>query len=127
MSIEYRSTTLGWLFVNTVSSSGIVHLGDGKNNNLTSKALAIQRAVPNNIEDEFRFASYRIFGLPKLTLLPCGTVDFQSWSSFPSIRVGSVRALGVSASSLLQVGNGGPLQGVSRIKHIRNFNKLSSG
>jgi spore germination protein PE len=99
-----------------------VQLGDSRKNDLSSKALAIQRAVPNNSEDEYRFASYRIFSLPKLTLLPCATVDFQSQSPLPCLQVGSVRTLGVSASSLLRVGNGGPLQAITRIKHIRHFN-----
>ncbi|QMV44216.1 spore germination protein GerPE [Cohnella cholangitidis] len=122
MSIQYRCTTLACLFVNTVSSSSTVQLGDGRKNDLTSKALAIQRAVPNNVEDEYRFASYRIFSLPKLTLLPCANVRFQSRSPLPCLEVGSVRTLGVSASSILRVGNTGPLQAVARIKHIRHFN-----
>lgn len=122
MSIAYRSTTLTSLFVNTVSSAGIVQLGDSEEINLKSKALAVQRAIPNFEDDEFRFASYPIFFLPKLTLQPCVSVNFRVCSTASNMRVASVSSLGVSASSLLRVGTGGPLQAESRIKHIRHFN-----
>lgn len=129
MSIQSRNTTLKCLFVNTVSTSGIVQFGDNQETNLKSKALAVQRAIPNYEDDEFRFASYPIFSLPKLTLEPCATVNFTSCSpaSNSNFRVGFVRTLGVSASSLLRVGTSGPLQAESRIKHIRQYNNVDTG
>ncbi len=122
MSIQCRNTTLLSLFVNTVSSTGIVQLGDGDEADLKSKALAVQRAIPNYSDDEFRFASYPLFFLPKKSLRPCVSVNFQSRSPLPNIQVGLVRTLGVSAASLLRVGCGGPLRAESRIEHIRYFN-----
>lgn len=121
MSTQTRTTILGCMFLNTVSSSSVVEFGDSGEADLTSRVLAIQRAIPNYEEDEFRFAAYPIFFLPKLTLQPCTEVSFHSCSPSP-IQVGSIRSLGVSASSLLRVGCGGPLQAESRIKHIRHFN-----
>jgi spore germination protein PE len=122
MSIQCRNTTLLRLFVNTVSNSGIVQLGDVNETSQRSKALAIQRAIANYEEDEFHFASYELYYLPKKTLQPCVPVNFQSCSPLPNINIGFVRAVGVSASSILRVGCGGPLRAESRIKHIRQFN-----
>ncbi|WP_130608115.1 spore germination protein GerPE [Cohnella abietis] len=122
MSLTCRRTTLRCLFVNTVSTSGIVQLGDTCEVSLTSKALAVQRAIPDFQNDEFRFASYSIFTRPKLTLQPCNSVAFNSECPLSNIHVGEVRTLGVSASSILRVGCGGPLQAISRIKHIRQYN-----
>jgi spore germination protein PE len=122
MGLQCRNTTLGSLYVNSVSSSSIVQLGDNDFSTLSNKVLAVQRAIPNFEDDEFRFASYRIYFLPKLTLQPCVAVAFQSCSSLPNIQVGTVYLLGVTASSNLRVGCGGPLIAESRIKDIRQFN-----
>ncbi|MCD9021375.1 spore germination protein GerPE [Cohnella silvisoli] len=122
MSLQCRNTTLGRLFVNTISSSGIVQLGDNKNSTLTSRVLAVQRAIPDFEGDEYRFASYPIFYLPRLTLQPCVAVAFHSCSSLPNIQVGSLETIGVDSSSLLRVGCGGPLLAESRIINIRHFN-----
>ncbi len=122
MSIQGRNSTLDFLFVNTVGSTGIVQLGDGVETTLRSKAIAVQRAIPNYVDDEFRFAAYPLFFLPKKWLQPCVDVEFQSVSPLPNIHVGLIRTLGVSASSLLRIGLSGPIKAESRIKHIRHFN-----
>jgi len=124
MSPCCRSTMLLSLYVNTVSSSGIVHFGDLRGRtDMTSKALAVQRAVPNYEEsDDFDFAAYPIFFKPTLTLEEGAPVRFDSESPWPTLRVDFLYALGVSSSSTLRVGCSGPVQGISRIKHIRNFN-----
>jgi len=123
MTIACRSAAMLGLYVNTVSSSGVTHLGDirGKTD-MASKALAVQKAVPNNEDDEFRFASYALFYKPKLALEENVPVLFRSESPWPTIQVDFVYSLGVSSSSTLRVGCGGPVEGISRIKHIRYFN-----
>ncbi|MFB9277865.1 spore germination protein GerPE [Cohnella cellulosilytica] len=123
MSYDCRNTTLLRLFVNTVSSSGIVQLGDGGNTEMSSWAIAVQRAVANFEDDEFFFESYPIFYLPKLVPAAEVPVSFKSESPWPTQHVGCVRSLGVSSSSTLRVGCSGPVEGVSRIKHIRHFNQ----
>jgi spore germination protein PE len=121
MSIQCRCTSLGYLFLNTVSSAGIVQLGDNTNTDLYARVMAIQRFTPDYYEDEFRFASYSIFFRSKLTLHPSVDVTFQSVSPLQGIRVGSVDVIGVSASSLLRVGCGGPLEAEARVLNIRHF------
>ncbi|XID94098.1 spore germination protein GerPE [Paenibacillaceae bacterium WGS1546] len=122
MSLSCRTSIVGWIYVNSIGSSGTMQLGDGGKTDLKSKALAVQRAIPNNFDDEFRFASYPLFYKPALRLLPSQAVVMNSASSWPTINIGSIYALGVSDSALLRAGCGGPVRAESRIKHIRNFN-----
>jgi len=123
MTIECRSTTLVTLFVNTVSSSGFLQLGDGGKTGMNSKALAVQKAIPNFEDDEFHFESYPLYYLPKLVPTNGAVpVEFRSESPWPTLQVGCIYALGVSSSSTFRVGCSGPVQGESRIKHIRYFN-----
>lgn len=122
MSIQCRCTKLGSLFVNTISQSAIVQLGDSDSVKLTTRALAVQRAIPDSKADEFRFASYPIFFRPPFTIQLPPVTTFNSNSPLAEIRIDSVETLGVAASSYLRVGCGGPLKGETRIKHIRHFN-----
>jgi spore germination protein PE len=122
MSIPKRCTMLGALFLNTVSQSGVVQFGDSSNVKLTSRALAVQRAIPDFIADEFHFESYSIFYRKPLTLSPCVATQLHSNAAQSVIQIGTVEALGVSASSLLRVGCGGPLVSEDRLKHIRHYN-----
>lgn len=122
MTIQGRCTIVGSLFLNTVSSSAIVQLGDHASVQLKSRAIAVQRAIPNFEKDEFRFAAYPIFFREAITLTPCRPIQFQSCPSTSNIRIGAVESLGVSAASYLRAGCGGALSAVSRVKHIRHFN-----
>ncbi|MFC5467921.1 spore germination protein GerPE [Cohnella suwonensis] len=126
MSIGPRASIIGCVFVNTVSSSGIVQFGDGGASTLRTKALAVQRKISNYADDEFKFESYPLFYMPRLRLEPCDEVAFDSRSTdCPDIRVGWMYMLGVSSSSLLRAGSGGPVDAESRIKNIRHFNDLA--
>ncbi|RKP57202.1 spore germination protein GerPE [Cohnella endophytica] len=125
MTLQCRNANVGWLFVNTVSSAGIVQLGDGEGTTQKSKALAVQSAIPTHEADEFKFAAYPLYYLPKLSLKPCVPVTFRSRSPWPTIQIGSIRTLGVSSSSLLRIGCSGPVEGENRIKDFRQFNNLN--
>jgi len=121
VSVQCRNVRVNTVFVNTASSSSFVHFGDGERAELTSRALAVQRAVPIFDRDEFRFASYAIFTRPVLKLPSCRETSIQTFSEY-DIAVGTISVLGVSASSTFHVGCGGPHKAVTRIKHIRQFN-----
>ncbi|MFC5403976.1 spore germination protein GerPE [Cohnella soli] len=126
MSIEPRTSKIGCVFVNTVSTSGIVQFGDGGTSTLRSKAIAVQRKIANFLDDEFKFETYPIFYKPRLRLVQCDQVSFVSRSTdCPDIRVGWMYMLGVSASSLFRAGYSGPIDAEARIKHIRHFNDLT--
>lgn len=122
--LQSRNITIRSLFLNTISQSAVVQLGDHANAQLKSRAIAVQRAIPDSVADEFRFASYPIFFRDPLVLKPCRPLQFQTLHTASGIRVGTIESLGVSSSSYLRAGTGGTLSAVSRVKHIRQFNNL---
>lgn len=122
MRAPSRVTILGQLFVNTVSTAAVVQLGDTGETKLTSRALAIQRAIPTYYGDELRFAAYSIFNRVPHIAEPYRVVQVRRCAVKPDINIGALESLGVAASSLLRVGSGGPLTSEVRIKHIRQFN-----
>lgn len=117
-----RTTVIGRLYVNTVGTSSVAQFGDNGTTRLTSRALAVQRAVPEYSHDETKFAAYRIFTRPLIELDTGLSVEFGKVDCVPEIRIGCLRAVALSASSLLRAGVTGPFAAETRIKHIRNFN-----
>lgn len=117
-----RTTAIGRIYVNTVGTSSVAHFGDNGTTKLSSRALAVQRAVPEYAHDETKFAAYRIFTRPLLELNTGVSVDFSKEDRESEIRIGCLRAVALSASSLLRAGVTGPFVARTRIKHIRNFN-----
>ncbi|THF72594.1 spore germination protein GerPE [Cohnella fermenti] len=125
MTLTCRLVTAGFVYVNTVSSSGIVQFGDAAGaTTSTNRLIAVQRAVPIYDKDETRFSAYPLFY--KLKLQPGGEppARLNSSSAGSPIRVGNVCVLGISTSSVLRFGCSGPIGGESRIVNIRQFNDL---
>lgn len=117
-----RTTVIDRIYVNTVGTSSVAHFGDNGTTRLTSRALAVQRAVPEYAHDETKFAAYRLFTRPILELDTGIRVDFRKEDGVPEIQIGCLRAVALSASSLLRAGETGPFVAQTRVKHIRNFN-----
>ncbi|MBO9596775.1 MAG: spore germination protein GerPE [Cohnella sp.] len=117
-----RTTRIVSVVLNTVGSSSVAQFGDNRATNLKSRAIAVQRAVPNFEQDEARFASYEIFAKPLLQLVTDMTVDIRMDPCPPDIEIGYVDVTALSASALLRAGCGGPLTAQTRILHIRHFN-----
>ncbi|WP_019004552.1 spore germination protein GerPE [Cohnella laeviribosi] len=121
--IECRKTVAGTAFINTVSHSGIVQFGDTKDvSSQVNRVIAVQRAVPVFKGDETRFAAYALFYKPLLRPVGKPSASLSSSSDDGTIRIGDVRVIGVTASSILRFGCGGPHTAEARILHIRHFN-----
>ncbi|WEK55571.1 MAG: spore germination protein GerPE [Candidatus Cohnella colombiensis] len=116
-----RTTRIHNLVINIVSSSAVTQFGDNEGTTLHSRVLAVQEALANYEADEYRYASYRIFTLPKHRLEPTPNVSFRIVACQPEIEIGFVRILGLSSSSNFRAGTGGPFQATSRILHIRQY------
>jgi spore germination protein PE len=127
-----RTSHVHTLNVTNISLSGIVQLGDHSEYNPVLRALAVQRETDHAKEDKVYFESYMLFSRPlpdvcdhpffQQPLAADTEVElFQRVNRNPNITVGCISALGVGASSLLQIGNGCSRQTESRIKHIRQF------
>ncbi|WP_051236158.1 spore germination protein GerPE [Paenibacillus pinihumi] len=125
-----RTSCVKKIDVTNVSLSGIVQLGDHSDYTPVLRALAVQRETDHGKEDNVYFESYPIFSreLPDACDYPFfrqqtddAYVDLYTVNHNPNITVGSIHALGIGASSLLQIGNGCQVKTESRIKNIRQF------
>lgn len=122
MRNERRTTRIGCVALNTVGSSSIAQFGDNETTSLKSRAIAVQRAVADVVQDEFRFASYGIFARPLLQLGTGLTVETRMDRRSPDIEIGCLDVTALSSSALLRAGCGGPFTAQTRVLHIRHFN-----
>ncbi len=122
MRKEQRTTRILSIALNTVGSSSIAQFGDNKQADLKSRAIAVQRAIPNYEQDEARFASYGLFARPLLQLNTGLTVETRMDRSPPDIEIGCIDVTALASSALLRAGCGGPHAAQTRVLHIRHFN-----
>ncbi len=105
----------------SLTLSSIAQFGDNKQIKAESKALAVQREAEIFYGNEGDFDSYVIFNqqLPEPSF-PCNIMMQQSHKQ-SMIKVGSVEILGVSSSSVLQIGSNEVIDCEARVKHIRQL------
>ncbi|MCD1258692.1 spore germination protein GerPE [Paenibacillus athensensis] len=116
-----RMSIVDWIYLNDVSSAAAIHIGDNIRTTLVSQALAVQREVPYYSGKEGNLEPFPFFRRP-IPLPQPGepvTMCVNNWGS--CIRVGGIRILGISSSAALHVGSNRCIEGVSRIKHFRQF------
>lgn len=108
--------------VNSVVLSSILQVGDNEIIKPTSKALAVQRELPEFDENEGNFKEFPLFSR-EIPLPPIDNeaVDVSIDNTSSRIQVGCLNIYGVSSSSVLQVGANKKIQAEARIKHIRQF------
>ncbi|NOU93338.1 spore germination protein GerPE [Paenibacillus sp. LMG 31456] len=106
--------------VNSVSQASILQVGDNELIKPVSKALAVQRKVPDFKGDEGNFDDFGIFSR-ELPLPPTENeaVKMLIDNGSSRIQVGGIFIYGIAAASVFQVGNNKKIQAESRIKQIR--------
>lgn len=116
-----RLSIVSNLYMNTVSSSSTVHIGDNVNTALSNTVFAVQREVPFFYGNEGSFAAYPFYQRPFPIPQPPEPVAMciDNWGSY--IRVGNVRVMGIAAASVLQIGSNRLNTSESRIKDTRQF------
>lgn len=116
-----RLSIVDGVYMNDVSSSSAVHIGDNFRTTLVSQALAVQREVPYYSGNEGSLAPFPFYRRPIPLPQPGEPVHMSvnNWGS--CIRVGVIRILGVSSSAALHIGSNRCVEAVSRIKHFRQF------
>lgn len=124
MTLRYRTTAVGAYDMNTLSHGSQLQFGDTYSDvHLRNRVLAIQRGIARFEGDELRFASYPLFFLPNPVPLAPPGASIRSTSRTGTIKIGAVRILAATASSLIRAGDGyGPHTAESRIQDIRHFN-----
>ncbi|WHY98739.1 MULTISPECIES: spore germination protein GerPE [Peribacillus] len=111
------------LLSDTVSFSSTLQIGDTSYIDGNSQALAIQKRSETFQSVDIHFEDYEIFKRP--FYIPRLTEPVISSFSNPNpfIRVGNINIIGISASSVVGVGNVGHARMESRVKHIREVPK----
>ncbi|WP_162880801.1 spore germination protein GerPE [Paraliobacillus sediminis] len=114
-----RTSNVKLVRVNSIGYSSILEIGDAKRSQQTSKAIAVQRENGMQTDEEISFSDFPIFERTSPTLTPVTTVIRKTTNHQKMITVNSIDVTGVSASSVMQVGNLESIQSEARIKHIR--------
>ncbi|MFD1735246.1 spore germination protein GerPE [Bacillus salitolerans] len=117
----HRTSVVNNCFVNSISFSSIFEIGDAFKIDANTKAIAVQREYPYFLDDEADFSSYPIFTEP----IPTPVHDEDVRTTFihenPVISVSSTAIIGLSSSSIFQIGSTNHIQSEARIKHIRQL------
>jgi spore germination protein PE len=105
--------------VSIVSYSSVIQLGDSCITNGYSRALAVQREAEEFYGNEGNFPSYSVFTKP-IPLPPINEeISMFTHNTKPVIKVNHIDIIGISAASILHVGNTRNVSMEVRIKHIR--------
>ncbi|MFF2499688.1 spore germination protein GerPE [Peribacillus sp. NPDC058075] len=111
------------LLSDTTSFSSTLQIGDTSYIDGNSKALAVQKRSETFQSVDIHFEDYEIFKRP-LYIPRLNEPVIASFSNpNPFIRVGHINIIGISASSVVGVGNVGHARMESRVKHIREVPK----
>ncbi|MDM5213803.1 spore germination protein GerPE [Peribacillus sp. NJ4] len=107
----------------TVSFSSTLQIGDTSYIDGNSLALAIQKKSETFNSFDIHFEDYDIFKKPFYIPRLTEPVISRFSNPNPFIRVGNINIIGISASSVVGVGNVGHARMESRVKHIREVPK----
>lgn len=117
-----RTSAVDALTVDSLQYSSVIELGDSTYIQGGNRALAVQREREIFFGSEGDFSKYAVFSEP--IPLPIITerviMETYHWPG-ANIKVGNIRILGVSSSSIVHVGNSNSVQMESRVKHIRHL------
>ncbi|NQX71512.1 spore germination protein GerPE [Paenibacillus alba] len=116
-----RLSIVGYVYINDLSSSSVMHVGDNVSTVLQTRVFALQREVPFYYGNEGSFAAHPLFQRPFPIPQPPEpfTMCVDNLGSF--IRVKGIRILGISSSAVLQIGSNRITSAETRIKNIRQF------
>ncbi|MBM7554094.1 spore germination protein GerPE [Thalassobacillus pellis] len=94
-------------------------IGDSQQARPFSRVIAVQKEGAFYKENMVKFEQFPIFDLQLQETLPEAQIDDRHYHRNTTIHVDSVRIIGISTSSMLQVGSLEYLDAESRVKHIR--------
>ncbi|MBM7659815.1 spore germination protein PE [Bacillus mesophilus] len=118
----YRRTSIvPNIYINSLAFSSVFEIGDADTIQANSRAIAVQRQFPLFVEGEADFSDYQIFSEPIPSPDPDETVSTTFIHENPVIKVQSMYVIGVSNSSVIQVGSSRSVNAEARVKHIRQL------
>lgn len=103
-----------------IFSSGI-QIGDSSFIDSTSKVIAVQRNSDLPFRRTYQFSDYPIFFKPTTLPILNEPIRIHFENPCPFIKAGNIRIIGLSTSSLANIGNSKHIRLQTRIKHIRDL------
>jgi spore germination protein PE len=116
-----RISVVDQAMINAVVFASTVFVGDMKQFAPTTYALAVQREIPVFNGNEGDLSPYLVFRNQIPMPSNANTMPVDIGNESPYIRVGAVRILSVSTSSMFQIGSTDYIRAESRIKHLRQL------
>ncbi|RLL45038.1 spore germination protein GerPE [Oceanobacillus piezotolerans] len=113
-----RTSEVDTVQVTSFSTSAIFNIGDTNQSNQKSRGIAVQKE--GSLADfDLQFEDYPIFKRDAVWPKQRTTVRKHTYHHSPVIQVQNVNIIGVSTSSVLQIGSLEHIRAESRIKHFR--------
>ncbi len=116
-----RISMVGGIYVNAISFSSLLEIGDSKYITPVMQALAVKREYPLIFTNEGSFREYSIFSRPIPRLPMDDPFAMAIFNEKPTINVSTIRVTGVSSSSVVHIGSTDTINAEARIKHIRQL------
>nr|WP_283775161.1 spore germination protein GerPE [Bacillus zhangzhouensis] len=119
-----RTSQVKFTKVNSVGISSVVQLGDTQELCPKVKVLAVQRTISlfyGNEAENLDAKEFEVYYEPIPLMLPERSVRTAFHHEKPVIKVSSIHVEGVSSSSVFQIGSTCRMNGVARVKHIRQL------
>jgi spore germination protein PE len=117
-----RTSVVDSIIVDSLQFSSLIELGDSSCIQGGNRALAVQREREVFFGYDGDYSRYSIFSeeIPIPPLTEWITMEHYQCPG-ANIKVGNIRILGVSSSSIVHVGNSCSVHMESRVKHIRQL------
>jgi spore germination protein PE len=116
-----RTAIVGDVQVRSLLLSSVVHVGEIGGMFPDSRIFAVQREQPVFLGNEGNLEQFPIFRQSFARIQSTERVELDIHNRIPAIRVRKVDIYGISASSVLQIGNVGVIDATNRTKHIRQL------
>ncbi|KIL45643.1 spore germination protein GerPE [Jeotgalibacillus soli] len=118
------TSTVNHVLINTLSFSSVIQIGDSALIDSHSNIIAVHREVEVFFGQEAPFEHYSIFYRPSAA----GRLTMINHLLHPTENhAETINIVGISASSVLHVGDSSHVRMVSRTKHIRQFYHTPDG
>ncbi|WP_313800601.1 spore germination protein GerPE [Cytobacillus sp.] len=116
-----RTSVVNNIKTDTLSFSSILEIGDSTFIQGFSRAIAVQREAEAFFGNEADFKSYSAFQIPIPFSPISANISMHTQQLSPIIKVQNIDIIGVSASSILQIGSSNHISMEARVEHIRQL------
>lgn len=117
-----RIASVNQIRVNSVSFSGILSIGDTETTKQVSRGIALQKeGAYFTRKDQLFFEDYSLFKMePDLPMLK-SPVQMKTYQHNKEIHVQRVDVVGVTTSSVMQIGSLRHIEATAWLKHFRKL------